>query len=214
MTDQVSDDKPQGGVEPPAKTADAQAGAEDFDKDRALATIRTQRETEAVAKKALAAANKELETLRAAQKATEDAKLSDSEKTQKRLTELEQNIAEQKAQAADAEAKRQALETELAGERRANRVAKVAAGLGAHDPHDANILAATAGIDATGDKAEELIGKAIEKLKTDKPYLFKRAGNSLEPFNPGTGSGVAETDTQRVNRLHSQAQQGKGPFGR
>ena len=181
----------------------AQADGEEFDKERAMATIKKLRDFEKTAKAQL----KELEDLRAAKQVAEDAKLSESERLQKQLEET-------KAQAQTAETERQKALAELTAERRLNQVTRIAGTLGAIDPNDANIVAATATLDPTSATAEADTRAAIEALKTAKPYLFRQApGARVEPFNPGTASGNAQTDQQIVNRLQSQAQTGKTPFG-
>jgi len=178
-----------------------------FDKERAMATIKKLRDFEANAKPML----KELEDLRKLQKAADDAKLSEGERIQRQIKELQDAIATSKqdydGKLSEAEAKRLELEAELAETRRATRVAKVAADLGAHDPQDANILAAASGIDVTKDKADETIKAKLEELKKAKPYLF-RTGARLENFNPGNPDGRAEGDQARFNRLQRTSQGG------
>lgn len=70
--------------------AQPQAGGDGFDRDRAMATIAKLREYEKTAK----AQARELETLRAKAQAADDAKLSEQERLQKRIAELEQQDAE------------------------------------------------------------------------------------------------------------------------
>ena len=57
------------------------------------------------------------------------------------------------------------------------------------------------------------IKTALEELRTKKPYLFGKQGQRLEAFNPGTGTGSAETAAQRVARLQRQTGVGVSPFG-
>jgi hypothetical protein len=95
------------------------------------------------------------------------------------------------------------LTSELTDSRRVNLVAGVAGRLSAIDPQDANILAATASIDPAGENAEAEVEKVIQALAEKKPYLFKGQGATrLEGFNPGSKSGAAETDQQKVARLY------------
>ena len=187
----------------PSPTPAASADGDEFDKDRALATIRKLREFEKTAK----AQTKELEELRARVQAEEDAKLSEQEKVQKRLQELEARLAE-------TETEKSKREAELLSERRRGKVIAAAVTANALDPADANILAATAQIDPSGEKADEEITAALTALKEKKPYLFRAQGNrTLEAFNPGAATGVSETDQQRLVRLQRLRTGGRGPLG-
>lgn len=69
------------------------AGDDQFDKDRALATIRKQRESEEAAKRQAAEARKELDEVKAQLKKFEDTDLSEREKASKRIAELESEKA-------------------------------------------------------------------------------------------------------------------------
>lgn len=166
------------------------APADDFDKDRALATIKKLREFEKVAK----AQAKELDELRAARKAADDATLSETERLKKRAAELEATVTAREAALAEREAA-------IAEAKRANLVIRLAGSLGAHDPADANILAAVADVDPSDPGAAKAVQQALDGLKKAKPYLFKAAGQ-VAPVNPaGGGSPTGETDAQRRARL-------------
>lgn len=172
------------------------AAGDEWDKDRAKATILKLREFERDATKQL----KELEAFKAEKASADAAKLSETERLQKRLAEIE-------AKAADAERM-------LAEERRKGFVAQVAMTLGAMDPMDANIQAATASIDPASATVAEDVKQAIEALKASKPYLFKSGGGGrLESFNPGSATGSPETDQQRLSRIRRASGQGVGPLG-
>lgn len=142
----------------------------------------------------------------------ENAGKSESEKLAARLAAIESQmgIKDQTIQQ---------LQGELTGTKRANLASSVAGQLGAYDPQDANILAAIASIDPAGANAAGEIKAALEELQKSKPYLFKTAGAGnpapgVAAFNPGSSSGAAETDAQRVQRLHRQSgQQRYGPLG-
>jgi len=183
---------------------------DEWDKERAKATILHLRDLEKEYKSQLV----EMKTKIIDLETKETAKLTDAEKAAKKLADLEATLNNQKseyeAKLADAEAKRLEAETETASQKRSLKVAKVAAELGAYDPHDANILSASAEIDIADSKAEEKIKSTLELLKKNKPYLFK-AGRGLEPFNP-SGGGGAETDRQRVQRLQKVSTQSIGPL--
>ena len=72
--------------------------SDEFDKDRALATIKTQRESEAAAKKEAAEVRAELKALQdrieADKRKADNEKLSADEQQAKRIAELEQRLAE------------------------------------------------------------------------------------------------------------------------
>ena len=206
-----------GKTETPPPQSPAASTEEPFDRERALSTIRAQREAERELKAQLKTTREELEQLTAERKKAEEAKLSETERLQRRLQEGEETakrlLADFEAKVAEAEAKRIQAEGELAAERRIIKVAQAAQTLGALDPYDANIRAATATISVDNPKADELVKAAIETLKKAKPYLFARTPGTVEPFNPGQGSGVSETDAQRLMRLRRQTGQMNSPIG-
>lgn len=175
----------------PAETAD------DFDKERALSTIRKLREFEKSAKSQL----KELEEIRAERRKADEARLSDSEKLSKRVRDLE--------------AEATAAKEQLTRERRERWAMKLATDAGAHDPLDANIVQALDSLDPNSSDAESEMRKAIEGLKKSKPWLFKGATQRLEPMNPSAGGGEAMTDQQRVkNLMGAMGINSYGPLGR
>lgn len=182
------------------ETPPVQDAADDFDKDRAMATIHKLREFEKAAKSQL----KDMDDLRAKLKALEDAKLSDQEKLAARLKEVE-------GKAQELEAKRLEAEAQLVRERKATRVAQIAGQLNAYDPLDPNFLAAVADIDPNAEGAQKAIQSAIEALKKTKPYLFRQGSPNLAAFNPGAGGGpVPESDAARRQRLYTGG--GANPF--
>ena len=185
-----------------APETDAQQPVQDdFDKARAMATIAKLREFEKQAKQQA----KELDELRAARKASEDATLTETERLRKRTQELEAAV---KAREAALE-EREAAITE---QRRANLAQRQAANLGAYDPADANILSAVAAIDPATENAEQAIKEALSELRKSKPYLFK-TGGQVAAFSP-PGTNQPESDAQRVARVLSQSRGGGyGPLG-
>ena len=183
-----------------ASETDAQP-ADDFDKARAMATIAKLREFEKQSK----AQAKELDELRAARKATEDATLSETEKLRKHNQELEAAVQAREAALVEREAA-------ISEQRRANLAQRQAASLGAYDPADANILSAVATIDPASENAEQAIKEALEGLRKAKPYLFKASGQ-VAAFAP-TGTNQPESDAQRVARVLSHSRGGGyGPLG-
>jgi hypothetical protein len=133
-----------------ARTGD---DGDDFDKDRALATIRKLRETE----KQHRAQQRELEALRAEQKKREDAEKSEAERLQARIAELERERSDK--------------ERELQETRNLSAVERAAAKAGAADPQDVHRL-----IDATHFEHDEKgnvtnADKLVSDLLKSKPYL-------------------------------------------
>ena len=175
---------------------------DDFDKERALATIKKLREFEKQAK----GQAKELDELRVKVKADDDAKLTETERLRKRTEELEAAVKAREA----ALAEREAAITE---QRRANLVMRHAATLGAHDAGDYNILAAVADINPTDTNAERDIKQVLADLKKAKPYLFRTA-SQVTAFGPSGTDAGPESDAQRVARiLKASRGAGYGPLG-
>lgn len=126
-------------------------------------------------------------------------KLQEIEDAQK--TELEK-LQEQLQQATD---QMQALSVENAQRELQTTVARIAGQLGAVDSYDANFTMATQAIDPHGDGAEDKIKSSIEAIKEQKPYLFGKPQQGVEPFNPAAspaGSGASETDADRRARIY------------
>jgi hypothetical protein len=142
---------------PPA----GEAPTDDFDKERALDTIRKQREVE----KTLKAQLKELEALKAEKEQREQAELSESEKLRKQLEKLE------------------AEHTQAQGELRKSRLLEAArsaankAGLHFHDGAlaDALTLGAFDGLEFDDDGKPREMPEAVKRLAKDRPYLLKPA---------------------------------------
>jgi predicted Zn-dependent peptidase len=137
-------------------------------------------------------------------KALEDSQKSDAQKLADRIGEIEKQLGLKDQTIAE-------LSGKLKGATLGQKVAAIANALGALDAADANILAATSGIDPEGETADEAIKKAIEALKGKKPYLF--GGTRVASFNPANTDGVALTDKQRIERLNQRMGVNSTPFG-
>lgn len=125
-----------------------------------------------------------------------------------------QALADRDTRLAELEAKAKESEERAIGATRQIKVVAAASILGAYDPSDPNFAAAVAGIDPASSTADADIKAALEALKAAKPYLFRTGGpRPLESFNPGSGQGSAETDAQRLARLHRKTGVGVTPFG-
>lgn len=155
--------------DPPEKGDDNSPGQDpedNFDKDRAMATISKLREFEKEAK----ALKKRVADYEAAEQARKEAEMSDAEKTQARLDQLEAE-----AQAAKAErdqAKAQAAETLM-------RTAVLMAAASFHDPAEAWMFVDRSKLEI--DEAGNVTGaeKAVEAVAKAKPHLLKAQSKTL-----------------------------------
>lgn len=148
---------------------------EPFDQDRAMATIKAQRESEAAAKQAAAearaeadAARKALAEYEAKQKQADDEKLSETERLQKQLDEMRQQ-SEQQTQATRQRVAKSALRA-------------AAAQAGALYPGDVPALVDLARVDYDDEGEPTNADALVEKLKKDRPALFNER-------RPGSGDG-------------------------
>lgn len=144
----------------------------------------------------------------------ENANKSETQKLADQLAALQKALADKDAAIAERDAA-------LTAERRRASVSSVAQSFGALDPTDANIIQATADIDINDPNAETTIQSKLQALREKKPYLFRAAEQQqggpaggapgLTPFNPGSGTGEAMTDQQRLKQL--MARTGQGSYG-
>ena len=153
-----------------------QAGAEDFDPERAKALIAKLRGEEKRAKQL----EKELASVRQA----------DEQRKMAEMTELERLQAQLKQ---EAEA-RQRLEAEYAAQVRKSAVVTAAVKSGMHDPNDAVAILANVDVDGLSD--------ALESLKKSKPYLFKQSTpGAFSPTNPAGGA-AKPSDQQILDEIY------------
>lgn len=153
----------------------AQTAVDDFDKDRAMATISKLRSFEKDAKAKL----KRLEELEAADQQRKDADLSESEKLRKQLAELQDQHAK-----AHAELRRARL---LQAAQRAADKANLAFHPGAID--DALRLGVFDALEDDDDGQPKGMTAAVNALAKDRPYLLKPAaatGADLDARARGT----------------------------
>ena len=191
MTDAVTTQPPAGQAPPgPAQPPAGQAPAastqapnadatqdgsdEPFDKVRAMATIRTLREQEKLAKTQA----KELETLRAQVKQQADAQLSEADKLRAKVSDLER-------QAADRERERQ------------ERIVRYEVMLAAQkmnlvDADAAYRLLDLATLEFGEDGSVKDIEKALKELVKARPYLVKPT-QAQQTINAGDGVGASTT---------------------
>lgn len=119
-----------------------------------------------------------------------ESQLSETEKLQKRLAELEQ---------AKAQAETQARETRIK-----SAIVAAAARLNFNDPIDAYQLVNRALIEFDDAGEPKNADTLVKELAESRKYLIKSSNPALATFNPaGGGNGVTETDAQRRARLYS-----------
>lgn len=122
-------------------------------------------------------------------KAIEDAQLSETERTQKKL--------------AEAEAARLAAENERDNTKYESAIIAEAAKLNFNDPNDAVLLVDRSQLKIVDGKVQGA-PEAVKSLAESRKYLLKSSNPALATFNPaGGGDGVTETDAQRRARLYS-----------
>lgn len=184
------DEKPPKGVQtdpqPSQTNSDAPDEDEDFDKTRAMATITKLRGFEKTARDQA----KELEALRKAQKEADDAKLSEQEKLQNRVKELE-------AQATALAEEKKSLLVRTAVEREARKLNLV-------DEDAAYRLLDLNAIEFGDDGAPKNIETLLKALAKDKPYLVAQ-GNGKSPITatprPDDGRAASQAEILRLRQL-------------
>ena len=131
---------------------------DEFDPERALQTIRAQRESEKALEKALKEAQGKLAKLEAAEKKRAQAEMSEVE----RLTAQNKELAETL----------QALEQERQTLILRSAVERAAAALGFHNPADAYGLADLSGVEVDNGEVSG-VDKALKALAKQRPYLIR-----------------------------------------
>lgn len=154
------------------------------DPSGALDTIKKLRDYEK-GDKLPATVAKELEDLRAQVKAAEDAKLSDTDRLSKRVTELEEELSKSRDAAATA-----ALDTEIVSAARK---------AGAIDPDAMPSLIDKAGIEKDAKGAPTNIDKLLADLRKSKPMWFGKPG-TFDGGARGNGDGDGKTDMNALIR--------------
>lgn len=156
---------------------------DEFDKARALETIRKQRESESKALKALKEAQVRLKHLEDADKKRQDAEKSDLEKAQARVTELEKALQ-------DTQETAQALRLRQEFGKAATKLGVSFAGPQAED--DAFELAEMDGVEMDAQGKITGLDDAIKALQKSRPYLFSQSKENGDgqgtPQRNGKGS--------------------------
>lgn len=189
------------GQEPAPATngpADQESG-EEFDKERALATIRKLREAEKLSKQQA----KELETLRSQAKAAEEAQLTEQQRLAKRSEDQAAKLADLERQQADWARERQELTTR-------QEVLAESARLNIVDPDAAYRLLDLAALEYDDAGKPKNVKAVLQALVKGKPYLVASAGGG-SPANPARGNTTDPQETPAARRLRLQGG-GFNPF--
>lgn len=171
-------------IQSPAEAAAGQDPEDDFDKERALATIRKLRETEKAAK----TQRQELDQLRAQLTAFEDAKLSQEERIAKQIETLQTQLADKERREAELTKRVQEQALRFA-------VVTEAAKLQIVDPDAAYKLLDLSEVERDEDGNATNLGKVLKDLVKAKPYLVAQQPTpAASPTNPAREDRQAATD--------------------
>jgi len=157
---------------------------EEFDAERALATIRQQRESERDLAKQLREARAELKKAAAAEEKRKRAEMDEVERL--------------RTEAAEKDARLQALEQEMETLILRGAVERTAAALGFHNPEDAYGLADLAEI-TIEDGEVSGVEKALKALAKARPYLIKSV-EKPDVNSAARGGGKQEPDQAGIAR--------------
>jgi hypothetical protein len=183
-------------VETPPAPAPATPPEDDFDKDRALATIKAQREAEKALKDELKEANK----AKAELQAIKDAEKSELEREREAREKLENENPKLKEELRDAR-----LTAALADP-----------SLGVVEPETAANMLKQRGLTFGDDGKPENLAEAVEKLLEAKPFL---KGGPAEPPKPavpnidaGAGQGNGPAPNLTAEELDAAKELGQDPI--
>lgn len=168
--------------------ASAEGGEEEFDRERAMKTIRTLREEAKAAVKQI----KEVETLRARVKEIDDAKLSEQERLTKRAEEAETKLTQTQKQTQD----------------RINRyeVQLQASKLGIVDPDAAVKLLDWDRLEYAQDGTPKDVDAALKALLAERPYLAAQQQQQQRPASQASATNGATRTTAPGSRTYQRAE--------
>ena len=180
------DGAPTGGTQgdPPAPPPAAQEPVDDFEKDRAMATIKSLRAFEKEAKAKL----KRLEELETQAAAQAEAEMTAAQKAEKRASELEAKYKE-----AEALLKRVTLKDAA---QEASQKASLTFASGALS--DAIALGIFDTLEWTDDGKPKGMTQAVKELAQSKPYLFAKATAPADIGATDKGKESKEPDPRRL----------------
>lgn len=169
-------------------TTETAEGEEEFDRERAMKTIRTLREEAKAAVKQI----KEAETLRARVKEIDDAKLSEQERLTKRAEEAETKLTQAQKHTQD----------------RINRyeVQLQASKLGIVDPDAAVKLLDWDRLEYADDGTPRDVDAALKALLADRPYLAAAPQQQQRPASQASATNGATRQTAPGSRTYARAE--------
>lgn len=185
-------DVPENGTGPAAEAAaDNQNPEEDFDKERALETIRKQRESEKKLAKELRDAAAKLKSYEDAERAKAEADKTELQKLQERAQKLESDLQ-------DARETAQALQMRQAFIATAGKAdLKFASQQAAEDAFE---LADLEGVEIDANGAVTGLDEALKKLQKARPYLFAAsdAGDGQGTPQRGKNNGLGKLNPEAL----------------
>ncbi len=190
---QHGDDRPpaSGG----ARSGTEDDGGDEFDKERALATIRKLRDEQKASKAQL----KELELLKAKEKEREDAEKSEVERLREQIADLERKATDAEKRMVET-SNRQAIE-------------RAAAKAGAADPEDVYALLKPSDFDLDDGGALKNADKLVEQLLKAKPYLAGKPAAQPVPGTPRSNGSQTREDQVKENEVKLIATRKYQPLG-
>lgn len=169
--------------------------AEEFDKERALETIRKQRESEKLLARQLKDAQARIKAIDEAEKKKADAEKSELTKAQERAAELEKNLREAQEVA-------QALRLRQSFASTAAKMGVKFASPQAED--DAFELAELDGVEIDSGGKVTGVEDAVKELQKTRPYLFAQAQSG----EGGDGQGTPQRGKNGQGKLNKDVQTG------
>lgn len=157
----------------------------EFDRERAMATIRKQRQNERSLSKELKEAKARLAQLEGEEEKRKKAEMSEVERLQGQVTDYEARVL--------------ALEAERETMIIRSAVERAAAGLGFHNLEDAYHLADLSELEIDEDGSVSGVEKALKALAKERPYLIQVAKKPDINAKDG-GKGKDTSDVEAVKR--------------
>lgn len=173
--------QPQEGTSSPAQVAGAPAKPEATDESGTVTVAALQAEIRAKNREAQSLRSR-LATLETAEKERQEAELSEVEKRDRKIAELERQLSDKDRQAQERLVR---LETV----RHASR-------LGFIDPEDAALLLPSGAIEFDDDGTPKNVEAVLKQLLKDKPHLASAQARASGDFGNGSRGQPAKTDPQ------------------
>jgi hypothetical protein len=182
-----AEDPPAGANTEEAAAGDDDAGgsADDFDKDRAFATIQKQRADLKALKERERTAARERDELKAKQRERDEAELSETERLKARTAELEREKSD--------------LERTRQEEWNVRAIERAATKAGATDPDDVFKLLNQSEFEHDADGNVTNAEKLVAALLKAKPYLVGKSSSSGVPGTPRSNGTQSHEDRVKEN---------------